>query len=372
MYILLRPPLLPSVRQPTFLNSAKREDTIEGEKNAVPGITCHPVQPERSEMKYPCVVALLLVFTAIAFCDASNKPYRVIVSSDIGGSDPDDFQSMVHYLVYADRFETEGLISSPPQKGRARDIFECIKAYEKDYPHLSKHSKKYPPPSELCSVVKQGAIDPQKDAIPPKKISEGAQWIIKKAHEKDKRPLYILVWGSITDVAQAVHADPAIKQKVRVYFIGSWNTRQDPKARDYLYQHHKDLWWIESDTTFRGMYMGGNQKADLGNRSFPQNHVKGHGALGALFMKKKPDIKMGDTPSVLYLLHGDPNKPESPHWGGAYVRPDPEHRPRYWHDNPAKAVSDHGKKGAKTVNKWRENYLRDWQKRMDRTTAVDN
>ena len=43
---------------------------------------------------------------------------RVIVSSDIGGSDPDDFQSMVHFLVYADVFDIEGLISSPPHRGR--------------------------------------------------------------------------------------------------------------------------------------------------------------------------------------------------------------------------------------------------------------
>ena len=39
--------------------------------------------------------------------------YRVIVTTDIGGSDPDDFQSMVHYLLYSDLFDTEGLISSP-------------------------------------------------------------------------------------------------------------------------------------------------------------------------------------------------------------------------------------------------------------------
>ena len=39
--------------------------------------------------------------------------YRVMVSTDIGGTDPDDFQSMVHLLVYADCFDIEGLISSP-------------------------------------------------------------------------------------------------------------------------------------------------------------------------------------------------------------------------------------------------------------------
>ena len=35
--------------------------------------------------------------------------YRVIVSTDIGGTDPDDFQSMVHLLLYADVLEIEGL-----------------------------------------------------------------------------------------------------------------------------------------------------------------------------------------------------------------------------------------------------------------------
>ena len=32
----------------------------------------------------------------------AGERYRVIVSSDIGGSDNDDYQSMVHFLVYAD------------------------------------------------------------------------------------------------------------------------------------------------------------------------------------------------------------------------------------------------------------------------------
>jgi hypothetical protein len=42
----------------------------------------------------------------------------VIVSTDIGGTDPDDFQSMVHLLVYADTFDIEGLLSSPYGPGR--------------------------------------------------------------------------------------------------------------------------------------------------------------------------------------------------------------------------------------------------------------
>jgi hypothetical protein len=299
---------------------------------------------------------------------AMERP-RVIVSSDIGGSDPDDFQSMVHYLVYADAFDTEGLISSPPHAGRARDILTCLDAYARDFSSLSAGSRHYPAPEALREVTRQGAVDPQAGDRPDTTISAGAKWIIERAGAEDARPLYVLVWGSITDVAQAVHADPGIKKKLRVYSIGSWNTRQDPRARDYLFAHHPDLWWIENDTTFRGMYMGGIQQDDLGNRSFPEKHIQGHGHLGTLFMQKKADIKMGDTPSVLYLLYGDPERPESEHWGGAFVRPEPETRPTYWHDNPAASLSFNDRPGAKTVNRWREAYLRDWQRRMDRTVT---
>src|SRR4051812_31114914 len=64
---------------------------------------------------------------------------RIIVSTDIGGTDYDDFQSLVHLLVYADRFEIEGLISSP-YGGRKEQILKVIDAYERDYPNLHSHS----------------------------------------------------------------------------------------------------------------------------------------------------------------------------------------------------------------------------------------
>ena len=56
---------------------------------------------------------------------------RVIVSTDIGGTDPDDFQSMVHFLLYADMFDVEGLISSPYGPGRREHILQVIDRYER-------------------------------------------------------------------------------------------------------------------------------------------------------------------------------------------------------------------------------------------------
>ncbi|WP_310586132.1 nucleoside hydrolase-like domain-containing protein [Telluribacter humicola] len=37
------------------------------------------------------------------------KP-RILISTDIGGTDPDDNQSMAHLLMYSDRFMIEGLV----------------------------------------------------------------------------------------------------------------------------------------------------------------------------------------------------------------------------------------------------------------------
>lgn len=66
--------------------------------------------------------------------------HRVIVSTDIGGTDPDDYQSMVHLLVYADLFDIEGLISSPYGPGRKEHILDVIDCYERDFAYLKTYS----------------------------------------------------------------------------------------------------------------------------------------------------------------------------------------------------------------------------------------
>lgn len=307
------------------------------------------------------VHCLILLTYSDNTSEVINEKPNVIISTDIGGSDPDDYQSMVHLLVYAHQMNIVGLISSPPHQGRKEHIEEVIKAYSKDYKKLAKHSREYPNPEYLLSVTIQGATDSLSN-LTPESLSEGAHWIVKQANESKNQPVYILVWGSITDVAEAVHYEPSIKKNIRVYSIGSWNTKLDVNSRNYLYNNHSDLWWIENNTTFRGMYMGGYQSEDYGNLSFVENHVKGHGALGNLFWEKKKDIKMGDTPSVLYFLNGDVTNPESSSWGGAFIKTN--HGPNYWTDNPVDSLKTGDKSGAKTVNIHRKEYLDDWAQKM--------
>ena len=298
----------------------------------------------------------------------AGERYRVLVSTDLGGSDDDDKQSMVHLLLYAEVFDLEGLISSPPHAGRASDIHAVIDIYARDYARLKGHDARYPSPDELHGMTKQGAVDPapERGWSEP---TEGSRWIIARAQAEDPRPLYVLVWGSITDVAQALHDAPEIKDKIRVYFIASWNQRNDEQAFRYIDREHPDVWMIHCDHTFRGWYMGGDQQGDLGNRAFIERHVQGHGALGDFcYPLKNRSIKMGDTPSVAYLLRGDPADPEAEHWGGRFMR-HPAGRPNWWVDDPDPAWADAGHAGARTVNRYRADYLEDWRVRLDRLSV---
>ncbi len=87
-----------------------------------------------------CILGLWIASVALVADLAAREDgalhghrHRVLVSTDIGGTDPDDFQSMVHLLVYADCFDLEGLVSSPFGPGRKSDILTVIEHYERDY-----------------------------------------------------------------------------------------------------------------------------------------------------------------------------------------------------------------------------------------------
>jgi len=248
-----------------------------------------------------------------------DTPPRVIVSTDIGGTDPDDFQSMVHLLLYADVLDIEGLIASPYGKGRMADILEVIERYEQDYANLKTYSDNYPTPDALREITKQGAAE-RPGRAGYAETTEGSEWLVKCARRDDPRPLHVLVWGGINDLAQALHDAPDILPKLRVYWIGGPNKKWSFDSYQYIASHHKDLWIIESNATYRGWFVGGNQSDEWGNSSFVSAHIAGHGALGDYFNTHlEGTIKMGDTPSVAWLLKGDPSDPTQPSWGGRYV-----------------------------------------------------
>jgi Cellulose-binding Sde182, nucleoside hydrolase-like domain len=268
--------------------------------------------------------AFLLLTAGMASAAAggalAGERLRVFVSSDIGGTDPDDQQSMAHLLLYADVLDIEGLISSPYGPGRREQILHVIDAYAKDFANLKTYSENYPSPDSLRAIAKQGAVEGAGlDGLPG--ATDGSNWIVQCARRPDPRPLYVLVWGGIDDLAQALHDAPDILPKLRVYFIGGPNKMWSVNAYNYIEEHHPKLWMIEANATYRGWFVGGDQTGDWSNSAFVAAHVAGHGALGEYFAALlKGTIKMGDSPAVGYLLHGTPEDPAAGGWGGKFVR----------------------------------------------------
>ena len=269
----------------------------------------------------PIAFAAVLVLSSLASTSAeAEQRQRVLVTSDIGGTDPDDYQSMAHVLLYADVLEIEGLVSSPFEREGKSKILEVIDAYAQDFANLRTYSDHYPEPDALRAMTKQGGIHPASYSG-LRGATEGSDWIVRCARRNDPRPLHVLVWGALEDLVQALHDAPDILPKLRVYYIGGPNKKWGPDAYQYLADHFPKIWIIENNSTYRGYFVGGNQEGEWGNAGFVARHVAGRGALGRYFAEHLGGvIKMGDTPSVNWLLNGTPDDPSKPGWGGQFVR----------------------------------------------------
>lgn len=266
---------------------------------------------------------LLSICALIGFCSCQKEDIskaRVIVSTDIGGTDPDDNQSMAHLLMYTDLFDLEGLVSSPSYgKGNKEEILRMIDVYEKDLPQLSKHIKGLASPDYLRSITKQGRKG-QAPYVGYAESSEGSDWIVECARKKSQRPLWILVWGGLEDVAQALHDAPDIANKLRVYWIGGPNKKWSMNTYAYIVENFPHLWIIENNASYRG-FIAERKNKDSYHAGFYDNFLKGAGHLGEDFIDYYQGLpKMGDTPSLLYVMHGDVNDPCGESWGGSFTK----------------------------------------------------
>ncbi|MCP9754591.1 DUF1593 domain-containing protein [Lacihabitans sp. CCS-44] len=268
------------------------------------------------------------IIVCLAFCFISNmlfaqkavpvKP-RILISTDIGGTDPDDNQSMAHLLMYSDRFDIEGLVSSPSYgSGSKEEILRMISLFEKDLPKLQKHQKGIPTPEYLRSVTKQG----RKGNAPfmgYTKATEGSDWIIKCAKKESEQPLWILGWGGLEDLAQALHDAPEIQSKIRVYWIGGPNKKWSANSYAYIAENFPNLWFIEVNASYYGFFSNTNSIDSVKSSDYYDKYIQAAGHLGKDFKSYyNGEIKMGDTPSLLYMMDGDPDNPMRESWGGSF------------------------------------------------------
>jgi len=318
---------------------------------------------------------------------AETRP-RLMVLTDIGG-DPDDQQSMIRLLHYANELEIEGLIASASGiPGELKEavtkphlIVELIDAYGQVQGSLAGHDPRYPSADSLRTLVKSGNSQRGRPAIGPEGDTEGSRWIIRAGDKEDARPLNLTIWGGQTDLGQAlwrVRQDrgdmkaKAWRSRLRVYDIGD----QDVLA-DWILETFPDLFYVlprprkgedRREAVYRGMYLGGDES--LTSREWVDQNIRsGHGPLGALYPTRTwtaPNphgtLKEGDTPSWFFFLPvglGDPNHPDWGGWGGRFVL----ENDRVWIDATDTVGTETHRRV--TVWRWRPQFQADFQARLD-------
>ena len=279
------------------------------------------------------------------------------VTTDIGGSDPDDYQSMIHLMhVYMSQImgfsggpisstdpnlDFRGITAGAP-RGKRSAAIEVINAAITDCPNSEMaqhfHLLRY-------STYKGG--------------KKAAKTLASESNlHIPSNPLVILVWGACTDLAQAIKAG-LVEENCFAYIIGSWNADQDRESYNFVASRSK-LRKILNNSTFRGMYL--HPPAGLNNKKII-TEVGKFGALGKLLIEKsqhintgKGSLKAGDTPSLLWAMTHKNLDPTRPSWGGRFRKVNAT----TWTDLEADRYKLGSYRGAKTVSRYQAAVRKDW------------
>lgn len=170
------------------------------------------------------ILTFLLLCFLTTGAQAQLKP-RVVILTDIGRPDlePDDTESLVHLLCYADQLEIEGIITStgwncdpyPTQSAAYRD--SVVEAYATDVYNLMRRSDQkvfvskdkengkqkigyWPSAEYIRSRCVMGSQRAGINVIGNDNDSEGSELIIRLADEKDERPIWVCAWGGANNI----------------------------------------------------------------------------------------------------------------------------------------------------------------------------
>lgn len=153
---------------------------------------------------------LLLAFAMSSVPLLAQEPQkdRLLVLTDIE-ADPDDTQSLIRLLLYANLIDIEGLVATTSVHMKTRvnpaSIERVIRAYGEVHPNLSQHESGFPTAEELLGRVRHGQAAYGMLGVGEDKDSPGSDWILEVLEKDDERPLWISVWGGPNTLAQALY-----------------------------------------------------------------------------------------------------------------------------------------------------------------------
>ena len=311
----------------------------------------------------------------------------MIVTTDLGGADPDDVQSLIHLLVCSDVVDIEGIISSPSWidcPDWTVNINKVIDDYAVVLPRLRKHSEGFPDADFLKSVVKRGQAVSNMSGVGEGKDSPGSELIISAVDRQgDDRPVWLAAWSGMNTVAQAiwkVHDSRTPEEfkkfaaKIRIY--------------DVLGQDDAGAWIAKNFPEI--MYIRNTQVYGCGpSDEWIRENIQCREPFGVTYPDRKWAAE-GDTPSFLYVLANGLNVPDSVSyggWGGRFSK-EPVAGVRgmdfieksgksesqydtYYMYASAPEVYASAPEGVNAINKWKEHILNDFAARMIWTTTSE-
>ena len=312
--------------------------------------------------------------------DSGLKP-RLVVMTDIGPAEvePDDNESAVRLMSYADRFEIEGIITTvgwncdPYPDDWAEYLTRVIDGYEVDVHNLMKRSAQtgflgeeeeqgvqelgyWPSANYIRSRAVMGSQRAGIGIIGEDNDTPGSELIIRLADEDDPRPIYLCAWGSGNTFAQAVWR---VKQertpeqlreflhKFRLYTITDQDMHYSMRM-DRAYSAHQ---WLRREFPEDLMLVWDESawlnQNELGKNSWElyQEHIQNHGEMGKVYPNFLWGVE-GDTPSFLNSMPNglnDPSDPSQVGWGGCHqfgISPDEETSCWTNWEQPLKDISD--------------------------------
>ena len=289
-------------------------------------------------------VLILLALTSLALPayaeprDRADARPRVIVTSD---GEIDDECSLVRFLLYANEWDIEGIITSSSQyhahghKWAGDDWADpYLDAYAKVHPNLVKHDGRYPKPEYLRARTFLGNVKAEGEMD---EVTAGSQRIVEVLlDESDQRPVWIQAWGGTNTIARALKTIEEqhpkrmaeVAKKIRLYCI--WE--QDETYQNYIRPHwgKYGIQTIISDQFIAlfyhwKKYVPADQQAYLVGSWMKANILENHGPLCSLYKAHTKGDKgfsegdfrsEGDSPAFLYNIPNGLRSEESPAWGG--------------------------------------------------------
>lgn len=277
---------------------------------------------------------------------------RLIILTDME-NEPDDSQTMVRLLIYANELDIEGLIAVTSRWVREEvfpeSIVDRVHAYGIVRENLMKHASGWPTVAHLLSVTGGGQRGFGMDGVGAGKTTRGSEIIVAAVDKDDPRPVNVAINAGSNTLAQAlwdVRASRSAAELARfVSKIRVFDDSGQDNAGAWIAHEFPDLFYARSRSQVFGLY-GPTMSAgpyvfgeDTEYTWLERNVRVRHGILGALYPQRmwisppwnhavieRGPVELtkikhyftegGGTGSWLGLCHKGVFDPANIHWGG--------------------------------------------------------